>query len=346
MQKMKAVAKMQKAKGLEMTEAEVPQIGQNDVLVEVKACSLCGTDVHIYNWDHPWPDRIKPPRTLGHEVCGIVVEKGSNVTAAEVGDFISAESHIADNTCYQCRIGNSNICMNMKLLGVDINGSFAEYVSVPQQNIWKNPKSMPYEIATLQESMGNSVYTVEESNVNGKNVVIFGAGPTGLFATGISRVLGASQIMVVVGTEFHARIAKQMGADIIINRHEQDVVKEIKSATDGIGADVVLEMSGAGDAIDQSLKSLRQGGQLTLLGLPLRPISIDWSKDIVLKDINIKGINGRKLWQTWVTTSRLLHSKRIDITPIITHKLPLEKYEEAIAVAAAGQSGKVVMFPK
>ena len=340
-----AVRKLKPARGLDLTTTEIPKIGPNDVLVKVRACSLCGTDVHIYNWDAPWDTRVKPPRTLGHEVCGDIVKIGKNVTSFSVGDYISAESHIYCGKCHLCRIGKQNICQNTKLLGVDVNGAFAEYVSLPECILWKNPKDMPPEIATLQESLGNSVYTVYSGEIVGKNIAIFGPGPTGLFATGLCRVAGATKIMIVGGSKIHLDIAKKMGADVIINRHEEDVIKRILEETDGIGSDVLLEMSGSPVAINQGLKSLRPGGRVTLLGLPKKEVKLDWSKDVVLKEARINGIWGRKLFDTWIIMSRLLASGRLDITPIITHKLRLEEYEKAIELAASGKAGKVVMFP-
>lgn len=257
---MKAVRKLKPSPGLDLTKIDIPNIGPNDVLVKVKACSLCGTDIHIYNWDHPWDERIKPPRTLGHEVCGDIVEVGEDVSSFSVGDYVSAESHIYCGKCFQCRIGNRNICVNMKLLGVDVDGGFAEYVSLPESILWKNPKDMPPEFATLQESLGNSVYTVFSGEVTGKNVAIFGVGPTGQFAIALCRVAGAAKVMVVGGTKFHLDLAEKMGADVLINRHEEDVVKRILEETDGIGSDVFLEMSGSPIAINQGLKSLRPEG--------------------------------------------------------------------------------------
>ncbi len=346
MEKMKAVRKLKSAPGLEYTETDIPKIGDKDVLVKVKACSMCGTDLHIYNWDPPWSEgRVKPPRTLGHEVAGEVVEVGKDVGLVKVGDFISAESHIYCGKCYQCRTGNAHICQNMKLLGVGVDGGFAEYVKLPECVLWKNPKNMPPEVATLQESLGNSVYTVQEGNVMGKTVTVFGCGPTGLFAIGVARATGATKIIAISGTKFHLNLAKKMGADIIINRHEQDVIKVIMDVTDGIGADVFLEMSGSPVAINQGLKSMMQGGKAVLLGLPTKEVSLDISRDVVLKLANIQGIYGRKMFDTWYTTTRLLHSGRLDITPIITHKFKLSEFEKGIKVADSGNAGKVILLP-
>lgn len=344
---MVAVRKMESARGLTLTEVEVPKPGPADLLVKIKACSLCGTDVHIYNWDPPFSQgRLVPPKTLGHELCGEIVEIGSAVRGDfEIGDQVSAESHVACGTCWQCMNGNQHICQNIKFLGVDIDGSFAQYMALPAANAWKVPKSMPPEWASVQESFGNSVYTVEESRVSGKNVAIFGTGPTGLWSIMLCKLFGASLIAVVAGSEFHIKLAKQLGADAVINRHEQDVVKELKGLTNGVGFDVCLEMSGAGQALDHALKAVRACGQVSILGLPSKRTETDWSKDIVLKDLTIRGIYGRRMWQTWTTATNIMRSGKLDISPGITHRLPLEKFEEAINLASSGQAGKIVMLP-
>lgn len=346
MSSMQAVCKLKPGVGFELKEVSVPKPKQGELLVKVKATSLCGTDVHIYNWEPPWSEgRYVPPKIMGHEVCGEIIETGKGVNGFSVGDSVSAESHIYDGTCAQCMLGNQHICENLKFFSIDTDGFWAEFAIIPQQNAWKNPKTLKPEIATLQESMGNSVYTVEESNVKGKNVAVFGLGPTGQFAVGIAKALGAKKVFAVGGTKTHEKIAKQMKADEFINRHEKDVVKELKELTDGKGPDVALEMSGSKSALLQALQSVRPVGQVSVLGLPTKPIEIDVSKLIVLKDLVFRGIYGRKIWETWKTTSHLLNSGKLDISPIITHRLKLGEFEKGIQAMKSGESGKVVMFP-
>jgi threonine 3-dehydrogenase len=346
-EKMSAVRKMKPAPGLELTEAEIPKIGDNEVLVKVRACSFCGTDIHIYNWDPPWSEgRMKTPRTIGHEIAGNIIEVGKNITNFNAGDFISCESHIWCGECDQCREGNAHICRKLSFIGVDIDGGMADYVAVPKQILWKNPKNMPVELAVLQESLGNSVYTVFEGEIVGKTVAIFGHGPTGLFSVGLAKIGGATNIIVVGGNETRLGIAKKMGADVLINRKEKDPIKEIMEITNGEGVDVSLEMAGYESSINHSLKVLRPGGRISFLGLPTKPVTIDWSKDVVLRDAKVQGIYGRKLFDTWRITSRLLHSGRLDITPIITHKFKLSEFEKAMEVAKSGSAGKVIMFPE
>lgn len=345
MGEMKAVRKINPGEGFTLTKLEVPKPKRGELLIEVQATSVCGTDIHIYHWDPPWPERMKLPKTMGHEVAGKVIEIGEGVTRFAVDDRISAESHIACGYCIMCKTGNMHICKNLKFFSIDTDGFWAKYAIIPEQNAWKNPPSLPPEIATLQESMGNSVYTVTESHVQGKEVAVFGSGPTGLFATAIAKAMGATKVMVVVGSKTHAKIARKMGADILIERHSVDPVTAILEETDAMGVDVALEMSGNDQALQQAFKVVRQTGQVSILGLPTKSVSLDISKDIVLKDITIRGIYGRKMWSTWLTTSRLLHSGRIDISPVITHKLKLEDFQKGIEAMKSGESGKVVFLP-
>jgi len=343
---MKAVRKIKEGPGLELVDIPVPEPGDHEVLVKVKACSMCGTDVHIYNWEHPWSEgRITPPKTIGHEICGEVIGIGKDVTLVREGDVVSAESHIFDGKCMQCRRGNMHICENLKFFGVDVDGFFAEYAVIPETNVWKNPPDMPVEIATLQESIGNSVYTVFSNDVAAKTVAVFGGGPTALFAIGLLKVAGATCIISVAGSNQHLDIAKKMGADVVINRHEKDPVHEIISLTGGQGADVFLEMSGSGNAINQGFKALRPTGRASILGLPTKDVSIDISKDFVMKDITVRGVYGRKIWDTWITTSRLLSTGKFNPTPVITHRIRLDEFEQGFDAMKSGKAGKVVMFP-
>lgn len=341
-----AVRKLRPAPGFELVTTEVRKPKAGEVLIKVKACSMCGTDVHLYDWTPPWSEgRFIPPKTIGHEVCGEVVEVGKGVTTLVPGDLVSAESHIPDWRCFQCQLGNYHICENLKFISIDIDGFFAEYAILPEANAWKNPKDMPIEIATLQESLGNSVYTVYSGDIVGRTVSVFGCGPTGLFAIALAKAAGASKIIAIGGTKYRLDLAKKMGADITINRHEKNVVEEIMNLTSGLGTDVFLEMSGSGEALNQGLRALRPAGRASILGLPERDVSLNISRDIVMKNIDIKGIYGRKIWETWILTSRLLSSRRLDVRPIITHRLKLEDYEKGIQAMKTGKSGKVVMFP-
>ncbi|MFH1786815.1 MAG: L-threonine 3-dehydrogenase [archaeon] len=345
MAEMQAVMKLKAEKGMTLTTTKEPAVKPDYLKVKVRATAICGTDKHIFDWHAPWDTRIKPPKIIGHELCGEVVEIGGHVSGFEVGDMISAETHVADWTCPQCLRGNAHICQNMKLFGVDIDGVFADYAVVPARNAWKNDPSIPFEMQAVQEPLGNSVYTTYSTNLPGKRVSIFGCGPTGLFSIALAKAAGASQVIAVAGSKTHLDLAKKMGATHIINRHEKDPATEILEIT-GEGADIMLEMSGSASALDQGLKSLRQGGEVSILGLYSKPPQIDWSKDIVLKNVTLYGINGRLMFKTWETVAWLLREKVIDISPVITHKFKLSEFDKAMEVALSGECGKVIMFPK
>lgn len=346
---MNAVVKTSRASGAEILKVDIPKPGPYDVLVKVKATSICGTDVHIYTWD-PWAQsRIKNiPQTLGHEFAGEVLEVGAQVRHIKVGDTISAETHIPCGGCLQCLTGQMHICDNLSILGVDINGCFAEYAVVPEVVCWKNDPSIPFEFATVQEPMGNAMYTtLEGGGVHGKTVAIFGEGPTGLFATGIARASGATDIFVVGRNSFRLDIAKKMGADHIIHISSMDAREYIMEKTSGGGVDVVLEMSGAPQAIDTAFKVVRKGGRYCAFGIPSVPITLNYADDIIFKGVNLYGINGRKMFETWFQVRNYLASKRIDISPIVTHVMPLESFKQGFDVLTSPEAkcGKIVLTP-
>jgi threonine 3-dehydrogenase len=340
--KMFAVRKMQKAPGFDYVETEVPAIGDDELLVKIKACSICGTDTHIYKWESPWDTVITPPATVGHEGCGEVIEKGKDVDNFEIGDFIAAESHWHDGTCDMCKSGNAHVCRNMKGMGMGgADGTWAEYLRIPARSAWKVDESISPEIATFMEPLGNGVYVVEEGHVEGKTVVVLGCGPIGIFSVGAAKALGAEKVIAVSGGQLHLDLAKQLGADVIVNRHEEDPLEAIARETDNLGADVALEMAGVQPTIEQALKCVKKNGRVVLLGLPSKPVTLDWSNLVVLKDINIKGIYGRKLFRTWETTTDLLVSKKLDISPIITHSFKLEEFDKGLQTVIDGKAGKV-----
>ncbi len=343
---MKALMKKKPAPGAELSEAEKPAAGPNDVLVKVKATSICGTDDHIFQWNKWAESRIKPPMIFGHELCGDVVEKGEKVENLEIGDFISAETHIYCGKCFQCRTGNAHICEKRKILGVDIDGGFADYVVIPKQNAWKNDKSLAPEIASIQEPFGNAVHTVFSGEIKGKNVLITGAGAIGLFAIAICRAEGASKIFVKEPVEYRQKLAEKAGADFVFDPlKEKPTSKAILSETRGKGVDVLLEMSGKAKALTQGLRLLRDGGRASILGVFPGPVKIDVSNDVVFKYATIRGINGRKIWGSWEKTAELLKSGKVNVDPIITHKIKLEEFEKGFELMASGECGKIVMFP-
>lgn len=346
--KMKAIGKWKAAPGAQLVEVPIPQIGNGELLVKVKGASICGTDVHIYEWDEWAQGRIKPPLVTGHECCGHVVEVGPGVTGFAEGDLVSLESHIPCGLCAVCRTGLQHICTNLKILGVDTAGVYADYVKIPAICAWKNDPSLPIEIATVMEPMGNAVYASLCEPVSGTAVLITGCGPVGLFATIVCRAAGASRIFAVDVNPNRLEMAKALGAHETLDARDSDaVVKRVREATGGDGADVVLEMSGAPSAIRTGFKALRKGGRFTAFGLPSKPVEIDFNNDIIFKGARVIGINGREMFQTWYKMAGLVRSGTLDPRPVITHKFPLAEFDQAMATMRAkdGKVGKVMLIP-
>jgi len=343
---MKAIVKDKAAPGARLMEVPVPQVGPKDVLVEVKATSICGTDLHIFNWDQWAQSRIKPPMVFGHEFSGIVLEVGDMVTDIKVGDHVSAETHITCGRCYQCRIGMRHYCQNCKIIGVDVPGTFAEYAVIPDKVAWVNDKSIPFEIASIQEPMGNAIYaTTDGSPITGETVAIFGCGPFGQMACAVAKQAGAFKVIAIEPNEYRAQAALKLGADSVINPDKEDLYSRIAELTDRAEVDVVLEMSGHPKAIRDGFKLLRNGGRITLFGIPSQPITLDLPQDIIFKSAHVIGITGRKIFETWFQVAAFLRSSKIDIRPVITHQFKLEEFEEAMALMKEGRSGKIVMHP-
>jgi threonine 3-dehydrogenase len=319
--------------------------GPCDVLIKVRAASICGTDLHIYAWDEWAQRRIHPPLIFGHELAGEVVALGSEVSGIPLGLYVAAESHVACGHCYECRTGRQHICQHVKIIGVDMPGAFAEYVTVPMQNAWPTDTRFPPEIATIQEPMGNAVHAALVAPIPGSNVVIFGAGPIGLFAVPIARASGAAKIITVEPSPFRLDLAMKMGSHVGLNPLKHDVVRRIMEETEFNGADVVLEMSGSAQALEQALETLRYGGHLSLLGIPSRPVELDLADGIIFKGATVQGITGRRMFETWFQTRGFLESG-MDLSPVITHRMPLDQFEDAFELVRNGMSGKVVMYPQ
>lgn len=346
--KMLAVMKKTKGPGAEIVTVDIPQIKPDEVLVKVKATSICGTDAHIYKWDLWAENRIKPPMIFGHECAGEVVQVGSLVKRIQVGDYISAETHIPCGHCYQCLTGHQHICQNLKILGVDTDGCFAEYVVVPEVCAWRNDKSIPWDIASVQEPFGNATYTVMESSVSAKVIGIMGDGPIACFAVGIARAVGAAKIYAVGEFPYRVNLLKKMGADVALSVLTNNPVKEIMEATGGEGVDVVLEMTGVQGAINNGFQILKKSGTFTAFGIPPAQIEFDLNSYVIFKGAKIIGINGRKMFETWFQLSNLLKYKKVDVTPVITHKLPLRDFHEGMEAVISDKKevGKVIFFPE
>jgi threonine 3-dehydrogenase len=342
---MRAIRKTAPGPGLEMVEHPTPDPQFGEVLLEVKAASICGTDLHIRNWD-PWAaEHALPPLTVGHEMCGIVVGHGQGVTEPAIGTLVSVESHVICGVCSWCRTGKGHLCPSTQILGVHRDGVFAEYVAVPAANAWPDPPDMPYSIASLQENFGNAVHTVSVPAVDGRKVLVTGSGPVGIMAIAAARAMGARSVAATDISEYRLDMAREMGADLVVNAGEADVVSVIRDATDGEGVDVLLEMSGAPGALDDGLALLKPGGEAALLGLQSKPVEFDIDDRIIFKGASVYGIVGRRLWDTWYRMRAMLRAETVDLAPLITHRFPIDAFETAFDLMAAGECGKVVMFP-
>ncbi len=344
---MKALIKSEAAPGATYTDVPLPELSSHRVLIKVKATSFCGTDLHIYKWSNWAASRITPPLVFGHELAGEVVEVGQQVERIKVGDHVAAESHIPCLECYQCRTGAMHICDRLQILGVDCQGGFAEYASIPEVCAVPTDPSLPWELATLQEPFGNSVYTVNEANVMGKDIAIFGDGPTGIFATAVARAFGAARIYCVGLQPYRMQLLRNYHPEAVIDVSREDPIELIRTATKGLGVDVVLEMSGAEEAIHAGLKVVRKGGTYVAFGLPATAVPINFADEVIFKGITIKAINGRKMFETWVQVQNLLLSGRVDISPVLTHTFPMSEIDQAMALLTGreAQAGKIVLMP-
>ena len=342
---MQAIVKSRPSAGIELREMPIPEIGPREALIKVRATSICGTDLHILHWDTWSANRIKPPIVVGHEFCGDIVQIGKDVTQVKVGDFVSAESHIVDGTCDLCRTGNGHICRNTKIIGVDRDGCFAEYIAMPAENLWIDPPDMPAEIAALQENFGNAVHTALATPLVARKILMTGCGPVGLMTILVARAAGARSIYVTDVSEYRLKLAKKLGVNVTINAKTQNVREMVLKETDGEGVDVLLEMSGAPSAIRDGFDLLKQGGVAVLLGLPGKAFEFDLGDLVILKGITVRGIAGRRLWETWYEARGLVRSGAVDLSLVITHKFKLAEFEKAFAVMESGESGKVVMVP-
>lgn len=341
---MLALVKETAAPGAAIREIQVPQPGPNEVLVRVETASVCGTDIHIERWD-PWAQQnfATVPMTFGHEMAGVVVARGPGVTRVKVGDKVAAETHIVDWSCYQCRTGRAFVCQHMRILGVHVPGAFAQYVVLPEANAWVFD-GYPFEIAALQEPLGNAVFSTFVEEVAGQTAVVTGCGPIGLMSIAVLKKAGARAVFATDINPERLAMATKMGADLVLDARD-DVVGRLRAETDGNGVDIVIEMSGQSSALHQGLDAVTNGGRVSLLGTHAVPATIDLSKEVIFKGLRIYGITGRQLWDTWYRTTALLE-EGLDLTPIITHRMPLSDYAKAFDLVAAGHAGKIVLLPQ
>lgn len=342
---MRALVKPAPAPGAEMQTVKLPELGACDVLVRVQVAAVCGTDLHIYQWDDWSRSRVRPPIIFGHEFCGIVEKTGSDVTTVKPGDFVSAEMHISCGKCFQCRTGQAHICQYVRILGVDDNGCFAEFVRIPEGNIWKLDPQIPREYAAILDPLGNAVHTVLAGEIAGRSVGVVGCGPIGQMAIAVARACGAGPVIAVEPSRQRRELATRMGADVALEPQRGDVAAAALHHTDGIGVDVALEFSGHPDGVRNALKMARRGGRVTLLGIPSQPVEVDLANDVIFKGLTIQGINGRRMYETWYQMQSLLRSGRLDLDPLFTDRLPLADFAKGMDKLRRGEAAKVLLFP-
>ena len=342
---MKAVVKAAAGPGAEIRDVPVPVCGAGDLLLRVLRAGVCGTDLHIVEWDRWSAGRVRPPVTLGHEFVGEVVERGAEVTEFRAGERVACESHIVCGHCVACRTGNSHVCENTRILGVDVNGGFAEYVAVPAVNAWRAPANIPLEVAAVMEPLGNAVHTVFAGPVAASSLAVTGCGPIGLFAVGVARAAGASRVIASDISPYRIDLARRMNADAVIDAGRENFVDRVRQFTSGRGLDGVLEMSGNPNAVRDGLAVLRNGGRMSMLGLPHEPYELDWNRLVIFKGITLHGIIGRRMFETWYQMDNLLGSGRLDLRPAITHVMKMEQFNDAVGLLRSGQAGKVVLVP-
>ncbi len=342
---MKALRKLRPGRGAQLEQIEIPSIGPGDALVRVRVASICGTDLHIYEWD-PWSaSRLKPPLTFGHEFCGEVERIGEAVDSVAPGDFVSAEMHVNCGHCRMCRLGQPHICQNLKIIGIDLDGCFAEFVRIPAGNLWKIDPAIPKRYAAILDPLGNAVHTVLAGAIAGQTVAVTGCGPIGLMAINVAKACGCSTVFALEINPYRLALARRMGADHAMNPREGDPVPTVLERTDGTGVDVLLEMSGNPAAIQQGFGMLRPGGRASLLGIPSQPVSFDLVKDIIFKGATVQGIYGRRMYETWLQATALLKDGRLHLEPLFKERLPLERFSEAFELLAGGSAGKVLLYP-
>ena len=338
---MKALVKKKSEPGIWLDEVERPQLGHNDVLIKISKTAICGTDIHIYNWDAWARQTIPVPMHVGHEFVGEIVETGSEVDGYRAGDRVSGEGHITCGYCRNCRAGRRHLCRNSKGVGVDRPGCFAEFLCIPAQNAFKLPDSIGDDIASILDPLGNATHTALSFDLVGEDVLITGAGPIGIMATAIARHAGARHVVITDVNDYRLDLARKMGASVAHNvaNGSLDEVMDTLGMTEGF--DVGLEMSGNPMALRDLLRTMRHGGKVALLGLPPEETAVDWQQ-IIFKGLEIKGIYGREMFETWYKMNSMLQSG-LDISPVITHHFPLSEFQQGFDIMRSGQSGKVIL---
>jgi threonine 3-dehydrogenase len=343
---MRALIKEQPGTGMALRDVPRPACGPSDVLIRVHYAGVCGTDLHIWEWDSWASARLKPPVIIGHEFAGEVAELGREAAAAgllAVGDLVTAEGHIVCGHCLQCRLGDAHLCRRTQIIGVDRDGAFADYIAMPASNVMRLD-GIPTEIGAIMDPIGNAVHTALEGGVvPGSRVLVLGCGPIGCFAVGVARAAGAS---LVIASDFNARrleLARAMGAHVTLNPGTDDVVARVRELTGGDGADLVCEMSGHPAGHAQAFAAARLGGRVNLLGTPSRSTEVDFAREVIFRGLTVYGVTGRRMYRTWDEMQRFLRGGQLDPRPVLTHRFPLDRMADAIQVIKDGQAGKVIL---
>jgi threonine 3-dehydrogenase len=338
---MKALVKKESAPGIWLEEIPEPKVGPNDVLIRIGRTAICGTDMHIYNWD-AWARKTIPvPMAVGHEYSGRIVEVGSEVRGLKPGDRVSGEGHITCGYCRNCRAGRRHLCRNTVGVGVNRPGAFAEYLAIPAENAFRLPDSISDDIASILDPFGNATHTALAFSMVGEDVLITGAGPIGVMAAAIARFVGARHVVITDVNDYRLELARRMGATRALNVQRESLDQAMKELGMQEGFDVGLEMSGNAAAFRDMLRTMHHGGSIAILGIPPEETAIDWNQ-VIFKGLTLKGIYGREMFETWYKMASLLQSG-LNLEPIITHHLPVRDYREAFGIMGSGRSGKVIM---
>lgn len=345
---MKALYKAAPGPGAVYGEAAELKPAPDGLVIKVHRASICGSDLPIYHWNSWAPGRIKPPLVFGHEFCGTVTSLGRRVSGFKIGDFVSVESHIYCEACERCREGLRHVCREMKIIGLDGPGGFAQHAAIPARCAWKHRGSKLHDLGSLLEPFGNAVYSVLVEEVKDRAVLVLGCGPQGLFSVAVAKAAGAKTIVAVESSAYRAELARRLGAKAVVDPSLHDALSRLlKAGRCPGGFDAVVEMSGAPAAIALALKAVKNGGRVTAFGIPSRNVELDWANDIIFKGIRIYGIVGRRIFDTWKTADRLLSSGAVDLRPVVTHTFPLADFEAAFAVMSSPEKkcGKVLLIP-
>ena len=338
---MKALAKLYPQEGVWLHETEKPVVGHNDLLIKIRKTAICGTDVHIYNWDE-WSQKTIPvPMTIGHEYVGTVVEIGCEVEGFSIGDRVSGEGHITCGHCRNCRAGRRHLCRNTQGVGVNRAGAFAEYLAIPAVNAFKIPDNISDELAAIFDPFGNALHTALSFDLVGEDVLITGAGPIGIMAAAVAKHVGARHVVLTDINEYRLNLARSLGVVHTVNVAEQSLDQKMADLKMTEGFDVGLEMSGSAPAFRKMLDVMNHGGKVAMLGIPSSEVAIDWGK-VIFKGLVLKGIYGREMFETWYKLASIIQSG-LDLTPIITHRFSVDEFQQGFDVMRSGLSGKVIL---